>query len=220
MILPRMQEHFIVRAMHHYCVDWESPFTKHIYETEATSVRLNMVYLHMWLLKYHLNNSVLKDSDFVKEEIKSDWNNKARTKINSDHVYDLQQRLIKQEHVKVYTNSFDDAIHEELKRQYRAIDHSLSAIFMHSPRSLSDEQRLVSRLDDDDLEELILYNILNEEPKAKREQIKRLSDYIRISVHEEDKYSFSTRMESYYYSANVDTLFKEHAEVHRLERFR
>jgi hypothetical protein len=88
------------------------------------------------------------------------------------------------------------------------INHSLSALFVHSPRSLSKEFRVVTRIDDDDLEELILYNILNEEPEAKREQIKRISDYIRISVHEEDKYTFATRMESYYYRANVESLFK------------
>lgn len=89
------------------------------------------------------------------------------------------------------------------------INHSLSGLFAHSPRSLNGENRLLSRLDDDDLEELILYNILNEEPEAKREQVKRISDYIRISVHEEDKYTFSTRMESYYYMANVTNLFSQ-----------
>ena len=78
----------------------------------------------------------------------------------------------------------------------------------------------MTRLDDDDLEELILYNILNEEPDARREQIKRISDYIRISVHEEDAYSFSTRMESYYYNANSDDLFKTHEDELQRERFR
>ena len=87
------------------------------------------------------------------------------------------------------------------------IDHALSALFIHSPRALGNEYRTVTRLDDDDLEELILYNILNEEPEARREQVKRISDYIRISVHEEDLYTFSMRMESYYYSANLEQLF-------------
>ena len=45
-------------------MDWESPFTNHVYETEVTSVRLNMVYLHMWLLKFHLGRP-LKDKAFV-----------------------------------------------------------------------------------------------------------------------------------------------------------
>ena len=81
----------------------------------------------------------------------------------------LQQRLIAKEHVQVYTDTFDDSIHEELKRSYRVIDHALSALFIHSPRALSNEYRTVTRLDDDDLEELILYNILNEEPEARRE---------------------------------------------------
>ena len=107
--------------------------------------------------------------------------------------------MLAREHVLTYTNSHDDSIHEELKRQRRCINHSLDAIFVHSPNALNEEGRLVSRLDDDDLEEAILYNILNEEPEAKREQIKRISDYIRISVHEEDKYTFATRMESYFY---------------------
>lgn len=88
------------------------------------------------------------------------------------------------------------------------IDHSLSAIFEHSLRALSGERRLVDRLDDDDLEDLILYNILNEEPEAKREQIKRISDYVRISVHEEDLNSFSQRVESYFFSANADSIFE------------
>lgn len=85
------------------------------------------------------------------------------------HCMTLLNRLVDKEHVKVYTNAHDDTIHEELKRQRRVIDHSLSAIFVHSPRSLGNERRLVSRLDDDDLEETILYNILNEEPEARRE---------------------------------------------------
>lgn len=62
------------------------------------------------------------------------------------------------------------------------------------------------------MEEFILYNLLNEEPDARREQIKRISDYIRISVHEEDSYTFSTRMESYYYQAYKEDLFMEHDE--------
>ena len=37
-VLPSMLEHFLVRAMHHYATDWDSPFCKHVYETETTSV--------------------------------------------------------------------------------------------------------------------------------------------------------------------------------------
>lgn len=111
-------------------------------------------------------------------------------------------------------------IHEELKRQKRVIDHALSALFLHSPRALGNEYRTVTRLDDDDLEELILYNILNEEPEARREQVKRISDYVRISVHEEDLYTFTRRMESYYYSIHREDTFKDNeAELSR-ERFR
>ena len=125
--------------------------------------------------------------------------------------------------MKVYTDAFDDSIYTELRRQYRVIDHSLSAIFKYSPRALSGERRLVDRLDDDDLEELILYNILNEEPEAKREQIKRISDYIRISVHEEDLHSYNRRVESYFFSANADSLFEPYLNDHdrrRLEQQR
>lgn len=135
----------------------------------------------------------------------------------------LSDRLIRNEHVKVYTDAFDDSIYTELRRQYRVIDHSLSAIFKYSPRALSGERRLVDRLDDDDLEELILYNILNEEPEAKREQIKRISDYIRISVHEEDLHSYNRRVESYFFSANADSLFEPYLNDHdrrRLEQQR
>ena len=60
----RMKENFLIRSLHHYGMDWESPFTNHVYETEVTSVRLNMVYLHMWLLKFHLGQP-LKNKNFV-----------------------------------------------------------------------------------------------------------------------------------------------------------
>ena len=217
--LPTQPGHFLIRALHHYATDWESPFTRHVYETEVTSVQLNMVYLHMWLLNYHLGRP-FKDRAHVDAELRASPDNKARTKIDRYAAIDLQRYLIHKEHVKLYTNTFDDMIHEELKRQYRVIDHSLSALFVHSPRALSEEERLVTRLDDDDLEELILYNILNEEPEARREQVKRISDYIRISVHEEDKWTFTSRIESYYYEANIDGIFKEVAEEHKLNRYR
>ena len=96
----------------------------------------------------------------------------------------------------------------------------MSALFVHSPRALEEERRLVSRLDDDDLEELILYDVLNEEPEARREQVKRISDYIRISVHEEDKYTFIARMESYYYRAKLDTLFWPYEELLKKENLK
>ena len=76
-----MKEHFLVRAMNHYSMDWESPFSKHIYETEVTSVRLNMVYLHMWLLKFHMNRNLKPDKDFLGEEINKDDHYEARSNI-------------------------------------------------------------------------------------------------------------------------------------------
>ena len=75
----RLPENFLIRSLHHYATDWESPFSKHVYDTEVTSVRLNMVYLHMWLLNYHLGRP-LKDKDFVKAEIKDSHHNLDRTK--------------------------------------------------------------------------------------------------------------------------------------------
>lgn len=93
-----MQENFLVKSLHHYGMDWESPFTKHVYETEVTSIKFNLVYMHMWLLKYHLKRP-LKDKDFVKEEIKSSVHNEARTKTKLSNVSKLQQRLIMNEHV-------------------------------------------------------------------------------------------------------------------------
>ena len=56
--------------------------------------------------------------------------------MNPKNIRTLIDRLIKHEHVNVFTNTFDESIHEELKRQYRVIDHSLSAVFQHSPRAL------------------------------------------------------------------------------------
>ena len=52
--LPLYPEHFTIRAIDKYSTDWESPFARHVYETEATSVRLNLVYMHLWLLRFHL----------------------------------------------------------------------------------------------------------------------------------------------------------------------
>ena len=63
-LLKKMREHFLVQALHHYATDWESPFCKHVYETEVTSVRLNLVYLHFWLLNYHMK-SPIKNFDFI-----------------------------------------------------------------------------------------------------------------------------------------------------------
>jgi len=72
--LPRIKEHFLIRAINHYATDWQSPFTNHVYETEFTSVRLNMVYLHIWLLNFHLSQP-FKDESFVAKECKRDRNN-------------------------------------------------------------------------------------------------------------------------------------------------
>lgn len=74
-----MQENFLIRSLHHYAMDWESPFSKHVYDTEVTSVKLNMVYLHMWLLKFHLGMPV-KDVNFIKAECKDSHHNLDRTK--------------------------------------------------------------------------------------------------------------------------------------------
>ena len=80
-----MQENFLVRCLHHYGLDWESPFTKHVYETEVTSVKLNMVYLHMWLLKYHLNNP-FKDKAYIKEQMLLSRHNAPRTKVRPSNI--------------------------------------------------------------------------------------------------------------------------------------
>ena len=133
--MPRMQEHFLVRAVNHYATDWEAPFVNHVYETEVTSVQLNFVYLHLWLLKFHLGRP-LKDKIEVNKEIKGEKLLQPRVKVNPKNIRTLIDRLIKHEHVNVFTNTFDESIHEELKRQYRVIDHSLSAVFQHSPRAL------------------------------------------------------------------------------------
>ena len=48
----------------------------------------------------------------------------------------LAERMVEHEHVDIYTNTFDDAIHEELKRQRRVINHSFSGLFEHSEAAL------------------------------------------------------------------------------------
>ena len=48
----------------------------------------------------------------------------------------LGQHLLENEHVEIYTNTFDDTIHEELKRQRRVINHSLNGLFEHSEAAL------------------------------------------------------------------------------------
>ena len=110
----------------------------------------------------------------------------------------------------VYTDSFDDGIYSELRRQYRVINHSLSALFLHSPQALNALPNSEGNLEDtEELEEVVTSNILNEDPDAEEDHVKRISDYIRISVAEEDSYTFIRRVESYYYEANKDTLFRE-----------
>jgi len=72
-----MNEHFLVKAMHHYATDWESPFCNHVYETEATSVRLNFVYLHFWLCNYHMKRPLREDAT-INEKIAQSKHNLAR----------------------------------------------------------------------------------------------------------------------------------------------
>ena len=110
-----MKEHFLVRAMHHYATDWESPFCRHVYETELTSVRLNFVYLHFWLCNYHFNRPV-KDVEAFIDKLGESKHNIYRASAKLRTIKKLEDRMVGSEHVLTYTNSHDDSIHEELKR--------------------------------------------------------------------------------------------------------
>ena len=112
--------------------------------------------------------------------------------------------MIKDEHVDIYTNTFDDAVHEELKRQRRVLSHSLGWLFQRSENALryhSGEQPTILQRNDGDLEKLVLENVLNWDEtitqKPDHLSVLRIADYIRISIHEECSSSFNERMCSY-----------------------
>lgn len=95
-----------------------------------------MVYMHLWLLKFHLGRP-LKDVDKPLESpsttdtdskvsecpIKLSFFAKPRKRTESKKVKMLQgnleflsDELIRKEHVRVYTDTFDDSIYAELRR--------------------------------------------------------------------------------------------------------
>ena len=53
-LLPQMEGHKTLRAIQHYASDFESPFAADVFSTEHTSIKLNMIYLHSWLMTYHM----------------------------------------------------------------------------------------------------------------------------------------------------------------------
>ena len=55
LIVPRLYGHKILQAIHVYATDFSSPFAEEVFSTQQTSIKLNMVYLHDWMLQYHLS---------------------------------------------------------------------------------------------------------------------------------------------------------------------
>ena len=55
LLVPKLYGHKILQAVHLYATDFGSPFAEDVYSSEKTSVKLNMVYLHDWMLTYHLS---------------------------------------------------------------------------------------------------------------------------------------------------------------------
>ena len=83
-----------------------------------------MIYLHSWLLTYHMRQNKSIDESYleglkVKVPVFDGLLGKMPSLVMADALHQhqiLMRLLIKTEHVKLYTNMFDDAIHEELKR--------------------------------------------------------------------------------------------------------
>ena len=113
----------------------------------------------------------------------------------------MSQLMQQYEHVDIYTDTFDDKVHEELKRSRRVIDHSLTGLFMHSEAAMrfrAGEQSTIIGRNDADLTQIVLENIMNwdelQGPKPSIHSILRISDYIRISINEECHRRFTDRI--------------------------
>ena len=53
-VRPNMFGHYTLRALIHYASDFESPFAEQVFSTQQTSIKLNLIYLHAWLLEHHV----------------------------------------------------------------------------------------------------------------------------------------------------------------------
>ena len=81
------------------------------------------MYLHSWLLDFHLKRrSYCLEGHFLAKEKPWKFNNKLRsTELNI-----LLDLLIKTEHVFLFSNEFSRDIHDELKRVRRTLWASLN----------------------------------------------------------------------------------------------
>ena len=101
---------------------------------------------------------------------------------NLRHLDQLQKSTYLQieDNVYLFTNEFDELIHEELKRSKRVIDHSLSSCF-----NLDDGQGL---------EDVLFYNVLNQNKEVSDEDIEKIASYLKQSVNNENYYDFVNRI--------------------------
>ena len=188
----------LLPAIQFYSTDRESNFVNACMPEavcEQTLLQLNMVYMHTWLLKWHLARRThgYKPDNESPIQLKELEMEKPNFIINTSQGYDFDVAAALQRknlHVHLFTNEYDELIHEELKRAARVISHSLTGHFQHGQfNNVSDEHK--QQL----LQDIVFCNILNETTESVSEQeVARLALYLSNSVKSEVHADFVGRI--------------------------
>ena len=119
--------------------------------------KVGLMYLHSWLLNYHLRNrSYIVESHFLGKE--RSW--KSNNILRSIELKILLELLIKTEHVFMFSNEFSRDIHDELKRTRRTLWASMD---MHQMGRAT-------------LSDLIYFHVLME--SGTESEVARLTDHV------------------------------------------
>jgi len=155
-----------------------------IYYTEKTSLKLNLFYLHCFMLSHalqRLSTSRRLHSNLALEGVfPKAWQFET-----------LLSRFIERDNVYIYGTEFDSQVHEELKRQRRCLYRALTDYYMFGNSMQSD------------LTDIVYYDLLNEQEEDSA-KVQKLSGYIeetisrllkdkdvqKVMVKEEDKFTW------------------------------
>ena len=130
-----------------YSFDHESEFSK-VYKTEMTSIKLNMFYLHAWLLSYRIAK---QQSAFA---------------LKHDNFIISLNNIIERDNAFIYSNEYDEYVHHELKRQQRVLFRSLNDYYWY--------QNTMGR----SIEDIIYLDVLNENEIDQTEQVQSIKSYV------------------------------------------
>lgn len=119
-LYPRLfYGHHLLAASFEHAFDFEAPFSKgkhydsqnlEIYYTEKTSLKLNLFYLHCFMLSHALQR--LSTSKRLHSNLALEGLFPKAWQFDT-----LLARFIERDNVFIYGTEFDSQVHEELKRQ-------------------------------------------------------------------------------------------------------